>query len=51
LVAEIKEIELIPKSEFYSDNNNRRWIIDAKPTTIVMTAKIQPGEPKDHEDG
>jgi hypothetical protein len=33
------------------ENTNRRQIIDADPTAIVMTATIQPEEPIDSEEG
>jgi hypothetical protein len=41
-VAEIKYKEPNPDSEFDSENNGKRQIIDADPTTIVATAAIQP---------
>jgi hypothetical protein len=48
-VAEIKEKESNPDSEYGSENNGRRQIIDAYPTAIVMTATIQPIDPKEGE--
>jgi hypothetical protein len=50
-VAEIKEKETNPDSKSNSENNGRRHIIDADPTTIVATATIQPEEPVDLEEG
>jgi hypothetical protein len=46
-VVEIKDKEPNPDSE----NTGKRKIIDADPTTIVATAKIQPEEPTDPEEG
>jgi hypothetical protein len=39
-VATIKENEPNPNFESDSENTDRRKIIDADPTTIVMTATI-----------
>jgi hypothetical protein len=50
-VAEIKEKELNPNSESDLENIGRRNIIDADPTTITMTATIQPEEPADPKEG
>jgi hypothetical protein len=47
LVVEIKDKEPNPDSESNSENNGKRQIIDADPTTIVATATIQPEEPTD----
>jgi hypothetical protein len=49
-VAEIKDKELNPDSEFDYENTSKRQIIDADPTVIVMTATIQPEEPTDPKD-
>jgi hypothetical protein len=51
LVAEIKDKEPNPDSEFDYENTDRRQIIDADPTAIVMTTTIQPEEPTDSEEG
>jgi hypothetical protein len=47
LVSKIKEKESNPNSE----NNGRRQIIETDPTATVATAKIQPEEPTDPEEG
>jgi hypothetical protein len=46
-VDEIKDTEL----NLDSKNTDRRQIIDADPTVIVTTAKIQPEEPAYPEGG
>jgi hypothetical protein len=51
LVVKIKEKELNPDSETYSENNRRRQIIDVDPTSIVTTAIIHPEEPTYLEEG
>jgi hypothetical protein len=51
LVAEIKDKEPNPDSESDSENTDRRQIIDADPTAIVVTTTIQPEEPTDPEEG
>jgi hypothetical protein len=50
-VAEIKEKELNPDSEFDYENTNTVHIIDADPTAIIATTKIQPEEPTYFEEG
>jgi hypothetical protein len=50
-VAEIKDKEPNPDSKYDYENISKRQIIDADPTTIVMTATIQPEEPTDPEEG
>jgi hypothetical protein len=50
-VAEIKEKEPNPDSEFDYENNGKRQIINAYPIAIVATATIQPEEPTDPEEG
>jgi hypothetical protein len=50
-VVEIKDKKPNPDSESDSENNGKRQIIDADPTTIVVTATIQPEEPTDPEEG
>jgi hypothetical protein len=42
LVAEIKDKESNPVSEFDLENTSRRQIIDTNPTAIIMTTTIQP---------
>jgi hypothetical protein len=44
-VAEIKDKELNPDSEFDSENTGKGQIIDVDPTAIVAAASIQPEEP------
>jgi hypothetical protein len=51
LVVEIKDKESNPDSESDSENTGQRQIIDAGPTTIVVTASIQPEEPTNIEEG
>jgi hypothetical protein len=51
LVANIKETESNPDSNFDPNNNISRHIIDAKPIATVVTATIQLEEPEDPEDG
>jgi hypothetical protein len=50
-VDEIKDKEPNPDSESDFENNGKRQIIDAYPTSIVVTATIQPEEPADPEEG
>jgi hypothetical protein len=50
-VAEIKEKESNLDSEYDSENNGRRQIIDANPTATVVTTTIQPEEPTYLEEG
>jgi hypothetical protein len=50
-VAEIKDKELNPDSEYDFENNGKGQIIDVDPTAIVMTTTIQPEEPTDPEEG
>jgi hypothetical protein len=51
LVVEIKYKELNPDSKSDSENNDKRQIIDGDPTSIVVTAAIQPKESTDLEEG
>jgi hypothetical protein len=51
LVAEIKENNINPDSEYYSENNGRKKIINTKPTSTIVTTKIQLEEPTDPEEG
>jgi hypothetical protein len=50
-VAEIKDKELNPDSKSDSENTGKGQIIDANPTVIVATTKIQPEEPTDPDEG
>jgi hypothetical protein len=50
-VVDIKDKEPDPDSESDSENTGKRQIIDAEPTTIVVTATIQPEEPTDPKEG
>jgi hypothetical protein len=50
-VDEIKEKETNPDSKFDLENNGRRHIINAYPTSTVATAIIQPKEPTYPEEG
>ena len=50
LVVEIKDKESNIDSESDSENNGKRQIIDADPTTTFTIATIQPEEPADPEE-
>jgi hypothetical protein len=50
-VADIKDKETNPNSEFDSENTGKRQIIDTDPTAIVVTTTIQLEEPTDPEEG
>jgi hypothetical protein len=50
-VAEIKYKEPNPDLEFDYENTGQGQIIDVDPTTIIVTAKIQPEEPTYPEEG
>jgi hypothetical protein len=50
-VAEVKDKEPNPGPESDSENIVKGQIIDADPTAIVMTATIQPEEPRDPKEG
>jgi hypothetical protein len=50
-VVEINDKEPNPDSESDSVNTSKKQVIDANPTTIVTTARIQPKEPTDLEEG
>jgi hypothetical protein len=50
-VAKIKEKEPNPDSYSDSENNERRHIIDADPTSTIATTTIQPEEPLFLEEG
>jgi hypothetical protein len=51
LVDEMKDKDPNPDSKYDYENIGKRQIIDTDPTTIVMTATIQPDEPTDLEQG
>jgi hypothetical protein len=50
-VAEIKDKEPNPDSEFESENLGKGHIIDIDMTAIVVTATIQPEELTDPKEG
>ena len=50
-MAKIKDKEPITNSESDSENTFKGQIIDADPTTIVLTTTIQLEEPTDPEEG
>jgi hypothetical protein len=50
-VVEIKDKELDPDSKSDYENTGKRQIIDADPTVIVATTKIQSEEPTNPEEG
>jgi hypothetical protein len=49
-MAEIKDKEPNLDAESNSENTGKGQIIDADPTTIVVTTTIQPEEPTDPEE-
>jgi hypothetical protein len=51
LVVELKEKESEPYSDFDSEKNKGKRIIDAEPTTTIMTTTIQPEELEELEEG
>jgi hypothetical protein len=50
-VVEIKDKDRTLIQNLIHENTDRRQIIDADPTAIVVTATIQPEEPTDPEEG
>jgi hypothetical protein len=50
-VAEVKSSESDVDSKYKSKLEKGRHIIDAKPSAIVATTKIHPGEPDEPEEG
>jgi hypothetical protein len=50
-VAKINDKETNPDSESDYENTSKGQIIDVDPTGIVVTATIQPEEPRDPEEG
>jgi hypothetical protein len=51
LVAEVKSSESDAGSDFESEPERGRWIIDMEPSATVSTTKLQPGEPDEPEEG
>jgi hypothetical protein len=51
VVAEVKASELDVDSDSETELERGRQIIDAKPSAIVATTKLQPGEPNKPEEG
>jgi hypothetical protein len=50
-LVELKEKELEPCLNSYSEHNEGKWIIDSEPTTTITTTTIQPEEPEDPKEG
>jgi hypothetical protein len=50
-VAEVKASESNEGSEFESEPEKGRWIIDVEPSATIATTKIQPSEPDEPEEG
>jgi hypothetical protein len=51
LVVEVKAFELDVDSDSESEPKRGRWIIDAEPSVIISTTKLQQGEPNEPEEG
>ena len=51
LVAEVKASESDVGSDFESELERGRRIIDVEPSATVSTTKLQPGEPNEPEEG
>jgi hypothetical protein len=51
LVVELKEKESEPDSDFDSEHNKGKQIIDAEPTATIVATTIQPEEPEELEEG
>ena len=51
LVAEMKSLELDPDSNFETEPNRSKQIIDVELNATIATAQIQPVEPEDPEEG
>jgi hypothetical protein len=49
-VVKLKENESEPDSDFDSEHNKGKQIIDVEPTATIATTTIQPEEPGDLED-
>jgi hypothetical protein len=50
-VAELKSYESEVDSDFESNLESGKWIIDAEPSAIVATTKVQPSKPEEPEEG
>jgi hypothetical protein len=50
-VAEVKAFESDAGSDSESEPERGRRIIDVEPSATVATTKLQPGEPKEPEEG
>jgi hypothetical protein len=50
-VAEVKASESYASSDSEPETERGIWIIDAKPSAIVSTTKLHPGEPNELEEG
>jgi hypothetical protein len=50
-VPEIKQNEYIHDSDFDSEKNKWKQIIDEKPTTTIAATTIRPEEPEELEEG
>jgi hypothetical protein len=50
-VDKVKASESDVDSDSEPELERGRWIIDAEPSDIVATTKLQPGEPNDLEEG
>jgi hypothetical protein len=51
LVAEMKASESEAYSDYESNPEGGKWIIDVEPNAIVATTKFQPSEPEEPEEG
>jgi hypothetical protein len=50
-VAEFKAFESEAYSDFESNPEGGKWIIDVEPNATVATTKFQPSEPEELEEG
>jgi hypothetical protein len=50
-VAEVKASESDADFDYKTELERGIWIIDAKPSVVVATTKIHPGEPDEPEEG
>jgi hypothetical protein len=50
-VDEVKAFESNVGSDFESEPERGRQIIDAEPSATISTTKLQPGEPDEPEEG
>jgi hypothetical protein len=51
LVAELKPSESKVGSDFESDPNKGKWIIDVESSATIATTKVQPSELEELEEG